>query len=506
MTHKHQKIFDQLCAHVRETALLSTTAEVLAWDEQTMMPSAGAEYRAEQLTLLAGIVHQRSVDPRVGEWLGELAESPLAAEPHSDTGTTIRQLKRDYDKQVKLPQSLVEELARTASLAQHAWEKARADDEFAQFQPHLAKTYELKRAQAAALGYENTPYDALLDEYEPHETTATVAGVLAELRAALVPLVAEIAASNRKPDVDILARRYPVDAQDEFSRAASASIGFDYGRGRLDVTVHPFCTGLGPNDCRLTTRYDERWFNSAFFSALHEGGHGIYDQGLRSQWYALPPGEAVSLGIHESQSRMWENLVGRSRPFWEHFFPQAKKLFPEALGDISLDAFYFAINDVRPSLVRVEADEATYNLHILIRFELEQALLADDIPIADVPAAWDDKVQEYLGIRPPSAADGVLQDVHWSAGMVGYFPTYTLGNLYACQFFAQAERDLGGLAESFARGEFAPLTQWLRDMIHRHGQCYSAAELVQKVTGKPLSPEPLMTHLRGKFAPLYGLE
>jgi carboxypeptidase Taq len=318
--------------------------------------------------------------------------------------------------------------------------------------------------------------------------------------------VAEIAASNRKPGVEILARRYPVDAQDEFSRAASASIGFDYGRGRLDVTVHPFCTGLGPNDCRLTTRYDERWFNSAFFSALHEGGHGIYDQGLRSQWYALPPGEAVSLGIHESQSRMWENLVGRSRPFWEHFFPQAKKLFPEALGDISLDAFYFAINDVRPSLVRVEADEATYNLHILIRFELEQALLADEIPIADVPAAWDDKVQEYLGIRPPSAADGVLQDVHWSAGMVGYFPTYTLGNLYACQFFAQAERDLGGLAESFARGEFAPLTQWLRDMIHRHGQCYSAAELVQKVTGKPLSPEPLMTHLRGKFAPLYGLE
>ncbi len=289
MTQNHQRTFDQLCARRRaRRRCLSTTAEVLAWDEQTMMPSAGAEYRAEQLTLLAGIVHQRSVDPRVGQWLAELAESPLAAEPHSDTGTTIRQLKREYDKQVKLPQSLVEELARTASLAQHAWEKARTDDDFAQFRPHLAKTYELKRAQAAALGYEHTPYDALLDEYEPHEKTATVAGVLAELRAALVPLVAEIAASKRKPDVDILARRYPVDAQDEFSRVASAAIGFDYGRGRLDVTAHPFCTGLGPNDCRITTRYDERLFNSAFFGTLHEAGHGIYDQGSaqRVVWVA----------------------------------------------------------------------------------------------------------------------------------------------------------------------------------------------------------------------------
>jgi carboxypeptidase Taq len=329
--------------------------------------------------------------------------------------------------------------------------------------------------------------------------------VLAELREALVPLVAEIAESGKQPDVSIVARRYPVDVQEKFSKLASAAIGFDYARGRVDTTAHPFCTGLGPNDCRITTRYEERFFNSAFFGTLHEAGHGIYDQGLRAEWYGLPPGEAISLGIHESQSRMWENLVGRSRAFWRHFYPQAQKLFPEALSDVSLDAFYFAINDVRPSLVRVEADEATYNLHILIRFELEQALLADEIPIADVPAAWNDKYQEYLGIRPPSAADGVLQDVHWSAGLVGYFPTYSLGNLYASQFFETADRELGGLDEQFARGEFEPLKDWLGGKIHRHGQCYSAAELVEKVTGKTLSPAPLMAHLRAKLAPLYGL-
>ncbi len=505
MTQRYQQVFDQLCAHVRETALLATAAEALEWDERTMMPAAGAEYRAEQLTLLAGIVHQRSVDPRLGEWLEELAQSPLAAEPHSDTATAIRQLKREYDKQVKLPQSLVEELARTASLAQHAWEKARPSNDFASFEPYLAKTFELKRAQAAALGFQESAYDALLDDFEPHEKTANVARVLAELREALVPLVAEIAASSKRPDVSILARRYPVDVQEQFSRAASAAIGFDYARGRVDVTAHPFCTGLGPNDCRITTRYEERFFNSAFFGTLHEAGHGIYDQGLRADWYGLPPGEAISLGIHESQSRMWENLVGRSRAFWRHFYPQAQTLFPDALGDVSLDAFYFAINDVRPSLVRVEADEATYNLHILIRFELEQALLADEIPIGDAPAAWDDKYQQYLGIRPPSVADGVLQDVHWSAGLVGYFPTYSLGNLYASQFFETADRELGGLDAQFARGEFGPLKTWLGEKIHRHGQCYSASELVEKVTGKPLSPAPLMAHLRGKLAPLYGL-
>ncbi|MEX0977907.1 MAG: carboxypeptidase M32 [Pirellulales bacterium] len=280
----------------------------------------------------------------------------------------------------------------------------------------------------------------------------------------------------------------------------------DFRRGRLDVTAHPFCTELGPNDCRITTRYDEHFFNGAFFGTLHEAGHGIYDQGLRTDWYGLPPGEYVSLGIHESQSRLWENLVGRSRAFWQHFFPALQQAFPAALSGVSLDGFYFAINDVRPSLVRVEADEATYNLHILVRFELEQALLKGDLPVSDLPGAWNEKYHQYLGIRPDSDSDGVLQDVHWSAGLVGYFPTYSLGNLYASQFFEQAEKDLGALAPQFARGEFAPLRRWLTENIHRHGRCFSAAELVQRITGKPLSHAPLIAHLRKKLGPLYGMK
>ena len=262
---------------------------------------------------------------------------------------------------------------------------------------------------------------------------------------------------------------------------------------------------MGPNDCRITTRYDQHHFPGAFFGVLHEAGHGIYDQGLRTDCYGLPPGEAVSLGIHESQSRLWENLVGRSQSFWQYFYPEAQAPLPAALADVPLADFYWAINDVRPSLIRVEADEATYNLHILIRFELEQAMINNQLTAADLPAAWNEKYQHYLGITPPNDADGVLQDIHWSAGLVGYFPTYSLGNLYASQFFEQADRDLGGLAKQFADGQFTPLRDWLREKIHRAGQCYTAAELVERVTGKPLSHDPLMRHLRNKFGSLYRL-
>jgi carboxypeptidase Taq len=271
------------------------------------------------------------------------------------------------------------------------------------------------------------------------------------------------------------------------------------------VTAHPFCCSPGPHDCRITTRYNEHAFSEAFFGILHEAGHGIYEQGLRTDQYGLPPGEATSLGIHESQSRLWENLVGRSRAFWEHFYPQAQRRFAQALSGVSLDDFYFAVNEVRPSLIRVEADEATYNLHILVRFELEQALLDDDLPTGDLPGAWNEKYRSYLGIEPPNDAEGVLQDIHWAGGAVGYFPTYSLGNLYAAQLFAQAEADLGGLADQFAQGAFQPLLEWLCRKIHQHGQRYSAAELVQRITARPLSHNPLIEHLQAKLGPLYGL-
>jgi len=503
MSRSAEELYHHVCQHARQTVLLASVGEILGWDERTMLPPAGSEYRAEQTTLISGMVHQRWTDPQFVAEVAELAQGPLMSNPANDAAVVIRRLKRRVDKQVKLPRSLVEELARTAVLGQHAWEQARHDKNFRTFQPLLARTFELKRQQADALGYPQTRYDALLDDYEPEELTANVAQVLAALRERLVPLVADIVHSSRRPDVSVLQRQFPVPVQEAFGRHAAAAIGFDFQRGRLDVTTHPFCSTLGPSDCRITTRYFERFFNAAFFGILHEAGHGLYEQGLPTELFGLPLGEAVSLGIHESQSRMWENFVGRSRAFWEHFLGEAQRRFPEALGGVALDDFYFAINDVRPSLVRVEADEATYNLHILIRFELEQGLLAGDVPVDDLPGAWNEKYQQYLGVRPSDDVQGVLQDVHWSAGLVGYFPTYTLGNLYAAQFFAAADRQLGGLDRLFAHGEFQPLRDWLRENIHRHGQRFTAAELVQRVTGRPLSSEPLIEHLRGKFGPLY---
>jgi carboxypeptidase Taq len=501
----HQATYENLCAHFREVAVLSSTQSLLAWDERTKLPPAGGEYRAEQMSYLAGLIHQRETAREVGEWLAELADSPLSADPHSDTGADVVNLRRDYERKTKLPQALVEELARLAVLGQQVWAEARKANDFARFQPILERTVELKRQEAAAIGYDGVPYDALLDEYEPEAKTKEVQRVLAGLRDQLVPLVAEIAASSRRPNMEPLKRHFPIHLQEELSRRATEVIGYDFSAGRIDVTDHPFCTTLGPRDVRLTTRYDERFLPGALFSTLHEAGHGMYEQGLPAERYGLPTGQAVSLGIHESQSRMWENLVGRSRAFWEHFFPIAQAAFPSALGGVQLDDLYFAINDVRPSLIRTEADEATYNLHILVRFELEQALLLDDLRVADLPAAWREKYQKYLGIEPPNDADGVLQDVHWSSGAIGYFPTYTLGNLYAAQLFEQAWRELGDLHAMFRRGEFQPLHEWLRTKIHSQGRRYPAAELALRITSVPLSHDALMRHLRDKFGPLYDL-
>ncbi len=501
----HQSTFDRLSAHWREVALLRSTQSLLEWDERTKMPPAGGDYRAEQVSHLAGLIHRLQTEPSIGEYLTELLESPLGADRHSDTGAVIHNLKRDYDQKTKLPQSLVEELARTSVIGQQVWAEARKANDFARFQPLLERTIKLKKQEAAALGYDDVPYDALLDEFEPGAKTAEVRQVLAALREQLVPLVAAIVESGRRPNLAVLHRHCPTAAQEHFGMQVAAAIGFDFQAGRLDVTHHPFCSTSGPRDVRLTTRYFEDFFPSALFSTMHEAGHGIYEQGLRADQFGLPTGEAVSLGVHESQSRMWENLVGRSRAFWEHFYPEAKRAFPGTFDDVPLEEFYFAVNDVRPSLIRVEADEVTYNLHVMVRFELEQALLLDELRVGDLPGAWNEKYEEYLGVHSPTDADGVLQDVHWGAGLVGYFPTYSLGNLYSAQLFEKAEKDLGGLAAMFRRGEFLPLREWLRTNVHTPGRRYSPADLVRRVTGEGISHVPLMRHLHGKFDSLYGL-
>lgn len=500
-----ESTYDRLCEHTRQTALMESISSLLGWDERTHMPPAAGPYRAEQITFLAGEIHKRRTAPELGDWLAELKESEEARDPQSESGTTIRELHRVYAKRTNLPQRLVEEIARAVSLGEQAWAEARRDNDFPKFLPHLEKMVSLKREEAQAYGYKTSIYDPLLDDYEPGATTEDIRAVFAPFRDELVPLLQAITRSARQPDRSILGRTYPQPAQESFGRMAAEAIGFDFRAGALDVTTHPFCSMPGPRDVRITTRYDVKHFNTAFFGILHEAGHGLYDQGLPTDLFGLPPGQAVSLGIHESQSLMWENFVGRSRPFWQWCYPHAQAAFPDALGGVSLDDFYFAANDVRPSLIRVEADEATYSLHIFIRFELEQVLLNDELKPADVPGAWNEKYREYLGIMPGTDAEGCLQDVHWSAGLFGYFPTYALGKLYAAQFFASAEEEIGPLDAQFASGNFAPLLQWLRENIHQQGQRYTAGELVQRVTGKPLSHEPLMGYLRNKLGPLYGV-
>jgi len=497
--------YDELTHLLREAELLGSCASVLSWDEQTYLPPGGAEHRADQLGLLAGLTHDRRTSPRIGELLGELQSGDLG-EPDGDVAVNVRETRRAYDRVTKLPKRLVEELSRTTSLAQQAWVEAKKDNAFAEFQPWLEKLLALKREEAAAIGYGvGVPYDALLDDYEPGMTSAEVDAAFRPLRDELVKLVSAIQGSGRESNLDIVHRHYPQQAQRVFAEAAAKSIGFNFEQGRLDQSPHPFCSGIGPGDTRMTTRFNDHHFNSAFFGVLHESGHGIYDQGLQASAYGLPVGQACSLGIHESQSRMWENFVGRSRPFWDYFYKFAEQAFPTALNGVSLDDFYFAINDVRPSFIRVEADEVTYNLHIMLRFELEQQLIANRLQAADVPGAWNETVEKFLGIKPPSDTMGCLQDIHWSSGLMGYFPTYALGNMYAAQFFESANKELGSLDDMFRRGEFKPLKAWLNEKIHRHGKRYPANRLVQVVTGRPLSAEPLVRHLRTKFGALYGL-
>ncbi len=487
MAHDQQAAYDELIRHARELATLSSCSALLGWDEQTYMPRGGANHRGSQMALLAGLHHQRATDPRLGELLVAIEESTLVSDPESAAAANVRELRRSYERRTRLPKSLVEELARTTSLAQGEWVAARSANDFARFCPWLEKIFHLKRqesaclqsgrgvarADAAAAPGRNLPiapaeltfdpnslrrvvgtsvYDPLIDEYEPGATSADLAVLFAELRRELVPMVAAIteairrkssssqisagpnpAASQKSDGEAILKRFYPIDRQKVFGEGVAAAVGFDFGRGRLDVTAHPFCSGIGPGDCRITTRYDEHHFSEAFSGVLHEVGHGLYEQGLEEAHHGTPMGEAVSLGVHESQSRLWENAVGRGRAFWAYWFPLARSIFHEALSDVTLDQFHAALNHVAPSLIRVSADEATYNLHIIVRFELEQDLLSGNLPTADLPAAWNQKYHETLGVTPPDHASGCLQDIHWSAGLIGYFPTYTLGNLYAAQ-------------------------------------------------------------------------
>jgi carboxypeptidase Taq len=500
-----QAAYDELLRRAREEALLDSCQALLGWDELTYMPPGGVAARANQLAYLAGLHHEKATDPRIGDLLAAVEPSDLASDPLSAAAVNVREIHRIYNRLARLPRALVEELARIAPLAQQQWATSRQEADFASFCPWLEKIVALQRREAECLGYEHNPYDALLENYEPGARAADIARLFAALRAELTPLIVAIAGSRRRRKHAILKRNYPVERQHAFAMDAASALGFDFQRGRVDTSVHPFSTHIGPGDCRIAIRYSSNYFSDAFFALLHEVGHGLYEQGLDPEHEGTPLGSISSVGLHESQSRLWENLVGRGLPFWKYFFPRARQAFPEALGKVTLGDFYLAVNHVEPTCNRVQADEVTYNLHILVRFELEQAMIRGDLAVADLPGAWNEAYKSILGVTVPNDAEGCLQDGHWSEGLMGYFPTYTLGNLFAAQLFVKARADLGNLDGAFAKGDFAGLLDWLRDRVHRQGARYPAPALIEKVTGHPPDHRPLVEALKSKFTEVYGV-
>ena len=478
---------------------MSSSLALLQWDAEICMPRGGVTHRGEQMALIAGLVHDRATDPRLAELLADVEGSPVVSDPESAAAVNVRELRRDFDRETRLPRRLVEEMARVSALASQAWSEARDRDDFASFAPFLEQQFELAREKADAIGYEETRYDALLDDYEQGMTTAQLSVLFARLADELVPLLESLRDRGAPRSVTAIDRDFPADRQRTFSESVAARLGFDLECGRFDLGPHPFCTMIGTGDVRIASRYKPRNFASGFLGVLHETGHALYEQGLDPAHYGTPMGDAVSLGIHESQSRLWENLVGRSRGFWTHFYPELLNAFPGLLDDISMDAFRGAMNGVEPGLIRVDADEVTYNLHIVIRFEIERALLSGDLPATGVPAAWGELYRKYLGITPDNDRNGCLQDIHWSEGLIAYFPTYTLGNVYAAQLFDAAERAVGPLEESFAAGDFHALREWLAVNIHRHGKRYMAPALIERVTGMPPDPSALVASLSSRY-------
>jgi carboxypeptidase Taq len=500
--------YQQLVGLIREASLLSSTGSLLGWDQETMMPPGGLEHRARQLAQVARLSHEMATDPRLGDLLAECeADRNLVGDALSVEAVNVREIRRQYDRRTRLPAELVEEEARLSSKARHEWAEARQASEFKRFQPWLEKIVALLRRKAECYGWAagGEPWDALAEDYEPGCTAKDVAVVFTPLRDRLQTLLGAIMGSRTRPSNAFNEVKLPIDQQEKFVRFIAQSIGFDFNRGRLDRSTHPFCGGTHCNDVRMTTRFHEDKLNDAIGSTMHESGHGMYEQGLLEEHIGTPMGEAVSLGIHESQSRMWENQVGRSEAFWAWGFPKLKDHFGNAVANLNMRQVYEGANIVKPDFIRVEADEATYNMHVMVRFEIERALLKGDLSVADVPGVWNRKYKEYLGINVPDDRRGCLQDIHWSMTSMGYFPTYTLGNLYAAQFFEKALADMPDLLEQFERGRFGALKAWLNKHIHAQGQRHRAAELCEVVTGKPLSAEPLMRHLEGKFKPLYGL-
>jgi carboxypeptidase Taq len=497
-----QATFDELRGRLAEISDLGKTMALLAWDQQVMMPARGAAIRAEQLATVGRIAHQKFTAPEVGKLLDELRDWAEQQDYDSFEASLVRVVSRDWEKASKVPADLRAEMSRAAALAQPVWVQARQDNDFASFLPVLQKNLDLRKRYIECFDVGDEPYDIVLDDYERDMKTAEVRRIFDYLKEHQAPLVKEVAAQAQ---VEKRQKSFDLEAQKTFELEIVREFGFADDAWRLDPTVHPFASGTGITDIRITTRYFADRLEG-LFGTMHEFGHGLYEHQIDPALERSSLARGVSLGMHESQSRMWENLVGRSLPFWRRFFPRAQELFGDALAGYDVDGWYREVNAVEPSLIRVEADEATYNLHIILRFELEQAMLADEFPLAQLPEEWNRRMWDYLGIEVPSDTEGVLQDVHWSGGSIGYFPTYALGNLISAQIWERIVADLPDLYDSFEAGDFAPLRDWLREHLHRHGRKFTPGETLERVAGtRQIDPEPYVRYLREKLADIYSI-
>jgi carboxypeptidase Taq len=493
---------EQLKERLGEVEDLSRAASVLGWDQQVNMPPGGSEARGQQLATLSKIAQEKFIADEVGQLIEELKQELNGAD--TDETALLRVAARNYEKAIRVPPSFIAEQAIVTSKAFEAWRAARSKSDFSIFQPHLEKVVELVHQYISFFPPGDHPYDTLLDDYEPGMKTSDVKAIFDRVRPKQVKLIEAIAASKQVKS-DFLFKKYNEKKLNDFGVKVITRFGYDWTRGRQDKAPHPFETNFSVNDVRITTRYEEDNPLAMLFSTMHEAGHALYEQGVNPVYERTPLAAGTSLAIHESQSRMWENLVGRSLPFWEYFYPSFKKAFGSQLEGVSLKSFYKAINKVEPSLIRVNADEATYNLHIMLRLELEIGMVEGTIAVKDLPEIWNTKMQEYLGITPPNDAQGVLQDIHWSGGMIGYFSTYALGNLVSAQLWEKIKKDIRNIEDQIRKGDFSELLAWLRKNIHQHGQKYQPQTLVEMVTGSKISPEPYVRYLTKKYSEIYGL-
>lgn len=504
MQKKH-KDYAKLHKISYEVRTLSGITSLLDWDQETYMPPGGSGIRAEQLKLLAGITHAKRTGKPYATALSKLIDletgkvigKDLTDAQHS----ALREWRRDYLIEKALPKRFVEEFAKLTPQAMHVWRNARTNDTFKQFAPFLEKIVKMSRKKAELLGYKQHPYDALLDNYEHGATTQEVSTLFSSLRTSIVDLLKK---SQKAQNVDdsFLFGSFPHDDQMKFGKLLLNAMHYDMSKGRLDLSTHPFSSACHPTDSRITTRIHPTSLISNISVVMHEAGHALYEMGLPEEHYGSPLGDAISLGMHESQSRWWETLIGHSKPFWQHFLPILKQHFKGKLDSVSLDDFYRAINKITPSFIRVEADEVTYSLHVILRFELERALIEGTLAVRDVPEAWNAKMKELLGITPKTNREGCLQDIHWSMGAFGYFPTYTLGNLYAGHLFQGFAKDIPDWETKLAQGELAFIKTWLNQAVHQHGRRYTSKELLQKVTGKPFSSDAYVNYLTQKYTKL----